>query len=169
MKRGEPHRPLPGDKAPSSLAFLLSQVGVYASQRFSEAIGELDIQPPLFRVLNVVDAAEGQSQHAIGEAIQAPASRMVAIVDELEERGLVTRRLQPGDRRVRALFLTAKGRKVLAEGRKIAARHERRLTRGMSERDREQLIALLRKLAVSQGLPSGVHPGLSNPEGHASS
>jgi DNA-binding MarR family transcriptional regulator len=163
MKRDEPHRPLAGDKAPSSLAFLLSQVGIFASQRFGEAIAELGIHPPMFRVLNVVDAAEGQSQHAIGEAIQAPASRMVAIVDELEERGLVTRRPHPGDRRVRALFLTAKGREVLAEGRRIAARHEERLTRGMTKRDREQLIALLRKLADSQGLASGVHPGLSKP------
>lgn len=164
MKQAEPDRPLPGDKAPSSLAFLLSQVGIHASQRFAEAIGELDINPPLFRVLNVVAAAEGQSQQAIGEAIQAPASRMVAIVDELEGRGLLTRRLDPGDRRVRALFLTAKGREALAEGRRIAARHEQSLARGLSERDRDQLIALLRKLADSQGLPGGVHPGLTKPE-----
>jgi DNA-binding MarR family transcriptional regulator len=165
---GEPHKPLPGDKAPSSLGFLLSQVGIYASQRFGEAIGEIGIHPPLFRVLNVVDVAEGQSQQAIGAAIQAPPSRMVAIVDELEERGLIERRPHPGDRRVRALYLTAKGRKVLDKGREIAANHEQRLTQGMSKRDSEQLIGLLRKLADSQGLQSGVHPGLSNPKGHAS-
>ena len=168
MEGAESHGSLPGDKAPSSLAFLLSQVGVYASQRFGEAIGEIDLSPPLFRVLNVVDAAEGRSQQAIGEAIQAPASRMVAIVDELEERGLLTRRLQPHDRRVRALFLTPKGREVLAEGRKIAARHEERLTRDMSDEEREQLISLLSKVVDSQGLPRSVHPGLSRPEGKAS-
>ena len=77
---------------PRHLGFLLSQVGIYASQRFAEAIGEAGIHPPLFRVLNVVDAAEGESQQAIGDAIQAPPSRMVAIVDELEERGLIERR-----------------------------------------------------------------------------
>src|SRR5689334_18038180 len=75
---------LVGDKAPSSLAFLLSQVGIYASRRFAERLAEIDLQPPLFRVLNVIDAAEGLSQQAIAAAIQAPASRMVAIVDELE-------------------------------------------------------------------------------------
>jgi DNA-binding MarR family transcriptional regulator len=161
-------RAIAGDKAPSSLGFLLSQVGLYAARRFAQRIAEIDLQPPLFRVLNVVDAAEGQSQQAIGEAIQAPASRMVAIVDELEERGLIERRPHPGDRRVRALYLTAKGRKVLDKGREIAASHEQRLTQGMSKRDSEQLIGLLRKLADSQGLQSGVHPGLSNPKGHAS-
>jgi DNA-binding MarR family transcriptional regulator len=158
---------LPGDKAQEHLGFLLSQVGIFASQRFSEAIAEAGIHPPLFRVLNVVDAAEGESQHAIGEAIEVPPSRMVAIIDELEERGLIERRPHPGDRRVRALFLTAKGRKVLDEGRKIAMTHERKLTDGLTKKESQELIALLRKLAESQGIGSGVHPGLSNPKGHS--
>jgi DNA-binding MarR family transcriptional regulator len=155
---------LDADKAPSSLGFLLSQVGIHASRRFAERIAALDLQPPLFRVLNVVDAAEGQSQQAIGEAIQAPASRMVAIVDELEQRGLVERRPYPSDRRVRALYLTAEGRKVLGKGREIAMEHEEDLTRGMSATDRERLIELLRKLVKNQGIGSGVHPGLSDPK-----
>lgn len=150
-----------GDKAPSTLAFLLSQVGIFASQRFAEQIAEIDLQPPLFRVLNMVDVAEGRSQQAIGEAIGAPASRMVAIVDELERRGLVERRPLPGDRRVRALHMTAKGRRLLARGREIAARHEDDLTRGLSEADRKRLLAVLQKLVEEQGIGAGVHPGLS--------
>ena len=156
---------LPGDRAPSTLAFLLSQVGIFAARRFAERIAEIDLHPPLFRVLNVVDAAEGQSQQAIAEAIQAPASRMVAIVDELEERGLVERRPHPGDRRIRALYLTAEGRKVLARGRKIAKEHEEDLVRGMGEADRERLVALLQTIVDRQELGHGVHPGLSEPAG----
>ena len=155
-------RRVAGDQAPSSIGFLLSQVGTYAARRFAERIGEVDLHPPLFRVLNVVDAAEGQSQQAIGEAIGAPASRMVAIVDELEQRGLVARRPLPGDRRVRALHLTAKGRRLLARGREIAGRHEEDLTRGLSEADRKRLLALLQSLVEEQGIGAGVHPGLSS-------
>jgi DNA-binding MarR family transcriptional regulator len=158
---------LPGDKAQEHLGFLLSQVGIFASQRFSEAIAEAGIHPPLFRVLNVVDAAEGESQHRIGEAIQVPPSRMVAIIDELEERGLIERRPHPGDRRVRALFLTPKGRRVLDEGRKIAMAHEQKLTEGLTKKESQELIALLKKLADSQGIGAGVHPGLSDPKGHS--
>jgi DNA-binding MarR family transcriptional regulator len=167
---GDPGRPLMssreigGDKAPSSLGFLLSQVGVYASRRFAQRIAALDLHPPLFRVLNVVDAAEGQSQQAIGEAIQAPASRMVAIVDELEQRGLVERRPHPSDRRIRALYLTGAGRRLLARGRKIAMEHEEELTRGLSSADRKRLIALLQKIVEGQGIGRGVHPGLSEPD-----
>ena len=153
-------RPIAGDRAPSTLAFLLSQVGIHAAKRFAERMEEIDLQPPLFRILNLVDAAEGRSQNAIGEAIQVPPSRMVALVDELERRGFVERRPDPFDRRIRALFLTVEGREALARGREIAKEHERELTRGMSAADRKQLVSLLRQLVDRQTIGEGVHPGL---------
>lgn len=154
-----------GDRAPSTLAFLLSQVGIHASRRFGERIAEVDLNPPLFRVLNLVDASEGCSQQAIGQAIEVPASRMVALVDELEQRGLVERRPDPEDRRVRALYLTRKGRQTLARGRKIAKEHEEEMTRGLGEKDRKRLLDLLQKMVDEQALGRGVHPGLSGASG----
>jgi DNA-binding MarR family transcriptional regulator len=151
--------PIDGDKAPSTLAFLLSQVGIYASGRFAERIAEIGLHPPEFRVLNIVDAGEGESQQAIAEAIGAPPSRMVAIVDGLEQRGLVERRPHATDRRVHVLHLTAKGRKLLARGRKVAIEHERELTRGMSEAERKRLVALLQKIVAEQQIGHGIHPG----------
>ncbi len=156
---------IPGDMAPSTLAFLLSQVGLHAARQFAERIAEVDLQPPLFRVLNLVDAAEGRSQQAIGEAIEVPASRMVALVDELEQRGLVERRPHPTDRRVRALYLTSKGRKALARGREIAKEHEKELTRGMAAADRKRLTELLQNIVDEQTIGRGIHPGLSGKPG----
>lgn len=150
-----------GDRAPSTLAFLLSQVGIHASRRFAERIATVDLNPPLFRVLNLVDAAEGQSQQAIGAAIEVPPSRMVALVDELEQKGLVERRPNASDRRVRALYLTQKGRRALARGRRIAKEHEEALTHGLSAADRKRLVDLLQKMVDEQALGKGVHPGLS--------
>lgn len=150
-----------GDRAPSTLAFLLSQVGIHASRRFAERIAAVDLNPPLFRVLNLVDAAEGQSQQAIGGAIDVPPSRMVALVDELERKGLVERRPNPCDRRVRALYLTQKGRRALARGRKIAKEHEEALTHGLSAADHQRLVDLLQKMVDEQAIGKGVHPGLS--------
>lgn len=153
--------PVSGDRAPSTLAFLLSQVGIHASQRFAERIAEVDLNPPLFRILNLIDAAEGRSQQAIGEAIQVPPSRMVALVDELELRGLVERRPNPDDRRIRALYLTRRGRGALTRGREIAKAHEAEITRGMSDADRARLTRLLQKMVDDQAIGKGVHPGLS--------
>jgi DNA-binding MarR family transcriptional regulator len=157
-------QPPDADRAPASIAFLLSQVGILASQRFAQRIAEAGLHPPQFRVMNMVDAAEGCSQQAIAEAIGAPPSRMVAIVDELEEEGLVERRPHPGDRRVHALHLTEAGRTALTQGRKIAAEHEEELMKGFSSADRKRFAAFLRKVVDEQGIGSGVHPGLSRPE-----
>lgn len=151
---------LNGDRAPSTLAFLLSQVGIHASKRFAERIAEADLNPPLFRVLNLIAAAEGRSQQAIAAAIEIPPSRMVALVDEAEQRGLVERRPEPKDRRVRALFLTAEGKRCLARGREIATQHEEELTKGMKATDRKRLIDLLQKIVDEQAIGKGVHPGL---------
>jgi len=153
--------PIDGDKAPQTLAFLLSQVGIHASRRFAERISAVDLNPPLFRVLNLVAAAEGRSQQAIAAAIEIPPSRMVALVDELEQRALVERRPEPDDRRIRALFLTAKGKRCLQRGRKIAAQHEEELTAGMTPTDRKLLLALLQRIVDEQALGRGVHPGLA--------
>jgi DNA-binding MarR family transcriptional regulator len=157
-------RPLPADKAASSIGFLLSQVGIYAARQFAERLSALDLHPPLFRVMNVVDAYEGHSQQAIGEAIQAPASRMVSIVDELERRSLIERRPDPGDRRIRALYLTADGRKLLTRARRIAHEHEDEIMRGINASDRKRLIELLQKVVWHQDIGPGVHPGLSEPD-----
>ncbi|MBS1887979.1 MAG: winged helix-turn-helix transcriptional regulator [Actinobacteria bacterium] len=150
------------DQAPRNLAFLLSQVGIHASRRFAERLAEVDLQPPHFRVLNLVDAAEGRSQQEIAAAVQAPPSRMVAFVDELERRGLVERRADPRDRRVRALYLTAAGREALAQGREVARRHQEELTQGMSEAEQQQLTDLLRKVVDEQKIGAGVHPGFGS-------
>jgi DNA-binding MarR family transcriptional regulator len=154
-------KPIEGDRAPQTLAFLLSQVGIHASRRFAERIGAVDLNPPLFRVLNLVAAAEGRSQQAIAAAIEIPPSRMVALVDELEQRGLVERRPDPEDRRVRALFLTAEGKRCLRRGRQIAKQHEEEMTRGMSATDRKRLVDLLQTVVNQQAIGKGVHPGLS--------
>jgi DNA-binding MarR family transcriptional regulator len=151
--------------APVTLAFLLSQVGVYSARRFAQRIAAVDLEPPLFRILNVVDLIEGSAQQSIGEAIEVPPSRMVALVDELERRGLIERRPDPSDRRIRALYLTRKGRRLLSRARQVAAEHEEELTRGMSTTDRARLTELLQGIVERQELGPGVHPGLSDPGG----
>ncbi|HEY2714803.1 MAG TPA: MarR family transcriptional regulator [Solirubrobacterales bacterium] len=152
---------LEGDKAPENLAFLLSQAGIHASARFAARLAEIDLQPPLFRVLNLVDAAEGRSQQEIAKAVAAPPSRMVAFVDELEKRGLVERRADPRDRRIRALYLTPAGREALERGREVAHQHGEELARGLTEAEHAELVALLRKVVEAQ-LGAGVHPGFSH-------
>jgi DNA-binding MarR family transcriptional regulator len=162
---GEEHKelriepPQPG-RPPRSVGFLISQLGFFSSRGFMEALAPAGIDPREFLLMRFVDAAQGQSQQALSERLSVPASRMVALVDRLEDEGLIERRPDPGDRRVRGLHLTRKGRGVLEKAGKIAIDYETRLCAGINREEREQLIDLLQKLQVSQTELGGVHPGL---------
>ena len=148
------------DQAPRSVGFLISQLGFFSSKGFMEALEPVVIGPREFLLMRFVEAAHGQSQQALAERVGVPASRMVALVDHLEEAGLVERRPDPQDRRVRGLYLTRKGRGVLERAAKIAIDYETRLCAGINREEREQLIDLLQKLQASQTHLRGVHPGL---------
>ena len=149
------------ERAPRSVGFLISQLGFFSSKRFMDALEPLGIGPRDFSLMRFVDASDGQSQHALAERLGIPPSRMVALVDGLEEMGLVERRPDPDDRRVRGLFLTRKGRTVLEKAGKIAIDYETQLCAGINREERDQLIDLLRRLQVTQTDLGGVHPGMS--------
>lgn len=150
------------DEAPRSVGFLISQLGFFSSKGFMGALEPIGIGPREFLLMRFVAASEGQSQQALAERLGVPPSRMVAMVDHLEEAGLVERRADPEDRRVRGLHLTRKGRGVLDKASKIAIDYETRLCAGINREEREQLIDLLQKLQESQTHLRGVHPGLGN-------
>jgi len=155
--RIEPPAP---DTAPRSVGFLISQLGFFSSKGFMDALEPVGIDPREFLLLRFVAADEGSSQQALSERLDIPASRMVALVDHLEEAGLVERRADPEDRRVRGLHLTRKGRGTLERAGKIAIDYETRLCAGINREERELLIDLLQKLQVTQTALRGVHPGL---------
>jgi DNA-binding MarR family transcriptional regulator len=148
------------DRAPRSVGFLISQLGFFSSRRFTQALEPLGIGPRDFLLMRFVAASDGQSQQTLAEQLGVPASRMVALVDHLEEMGLVERRPDPEDRRVRRLFITRKGRSVLEKAGKIAIDYETQLCAGINREEREQLIDLLRRLQVTQTDLGGVHPGI---------
>jgi DNA-binding MarR family transcriptional regulator len=148
------------DRAPRSVGFLISQLGFFSSRRFTQALEPLGIGPRDFLLMRFVDASDGQSQHALAERLAIPPSRMVALVDHLEEHGLLERRPDPEDRRVRRLFLTRAGRSVLEKAGKIAIDYETQLCAGINREEREQLIELLQRLQVTQTDLRGVHPGM---------
>jgi len=148
------------EQAPRSVGFLISQLGFFSSRGFMEALAPVGIDPREFLLMRFVATDEGQSQQALAERLGIPASRMVALVDHLEANGLVERRPDPEDRRVRGLHLTRKGRGALERAGKVAIDYETRLCAGINREERELLIDLLQKLQVTQTELGGVHPGL---------
>src|SRR5213080_4875739 len=101
-------------------AFLLSTLGFTVSRRFHAMLGPLKLEPGEFALLRAVAANEGEPQNALAERLHISPSWMVAIVDELEMRGLLERRPHARDRRVRNLHLTAAGKKLLRQAERQA-------------------------------------------------
>jgi DNA-binding MarR family transcriptional regulator len=140
--------------------FLLVQLGTHAHRRFAERLAGLDLHPRHFGMLSHLAAAEGQSQQALSKALGIHRSAVVALVDDLEQRGLAERRRDPADRRAYTLYLTPAGRELLAELERAADEREAELLTALNASERSQLISLLQRVAESQGLTAGVHPNL---------
>jgi DNA-binding MarR family transcriptional regulator len=111
-------------------------------------------------MLSHLAAAEGRSQQALSIALGIHRSAVVALVDDLEDRGLAERRRDPADRRAYTLYLTPPGRELLAELERTADEEEAELLGALEATERSQLISLLQRVADSQGLTAGVHPNL---------
>jgi DNA-binding MarR family transcriptional regulator len=156
--RQAPNRSASAGGLAGSATYLLSKVGFEASQRFRSLLEPLGLEPRQFALLRHVSTSEGQTQQALGDALGIPKSRMVALVDDLEERGLVERRLRPDDRRARALHVTPEGARCLSEAMEVAIAHEGFVRERLSPAEHRQLVALLQRLSAAEDLE--VHPGL---------
>ena len=156
----KPEMSVDPDRPPRSVGFLVSQLGFVSARGFAEALRPLGIDARQWTLLRYVSQDEGQSQQALAERLGLPASAMVALVDGMEQAGVIERRAGPSDRRVRALYMTAKGKRTLKRAGDTAIADEGELCAGLSAKEREQLIDLLQKLQVDVGSRRGVHPGM---------
>ena len=141
------------------LAFLVAQVGGLAAMRFAERVEAVGLTPPQAGLLRVVAAEPGRTQQAVSGQLGLLPSRLVALVDELEGRGLIERRRDPRDRRNSALYVTDAGKALLQDVGRAAQAHGEEFLAPLTKADRATLSDLLGRLAAHHGLSSDVHPG----------
>jgi DNA-binding MarR family transcriptional regulator len=149
---------------PSGVALLLAQLGTHASTRFATRLAELDLTPPQVGVLRVVGQQPGLSQQAVAERLGAAPSRVVKLVDELAARGLVERRRSAVDRRIYELSIPESAGERVTAVRRAVGQHDAAMVAGLSQDEVQTLIALLRKVAESQGLDPGAGPRHGEPQ-----
>jgi DNA-binding MarR family transcriptional regulator len=140
-------------------AFLLAQLGAHAASQFAERLGILDLAPPDAGILRLLRIAAGLSQQELAARLRIHPSRLVAILDNLEKRGFVERRANPNDRRLYSLHLTKDGGEILEKIGKVAREHQDALLSSITTEERDELTALLLRIADQQGLVRGIHPG----------
>ncbi|HEY2299352.1 MAG TPA: MarR family winged helix-turn-helix transcriptional regulator [Jatrophihabitans sp.] len=149
----------PPQGPPASAAFLLTQVGTRAAQRFAERIGEHGLTPPQAGILGLLRSNPGISQQRLAEVLGMLPSRVVAFIDDLEAAGLVERTRDGADRRRNSLDLTAAGAAALRTIATAASAHDDETCRALDTSERAVLTELLTRIAADQGLTPGVHPG----------
>jgi MarR family transcriptional regulator, organic hydroperoxide resistance regulator len=80
--------------------------------RFVRISAELDLSPGDVRTLLTLDDEEGRPMGELARLWRCDASYVTAMVDRLEQRGLVERRSARPDRRVKQATLTADGTRM---------------------------------------------------------
>jgi DNA-binding MarR family transcriptional regulator len=155
----------------ASPAFLLAQVGAHAAAKFAERLGPLGLTPAHVGSLRIIAASGGASQQEVAGRLGMFPSRFVALVDELEDRGLVRRLENPRDRRVYLLEVTPQAKEVLQAVGRVAREHQDALLAALNAEERDILASLLLRVADQQGLRPGVHPGFARlrPDGRRAS
>src|SRR6266496_5663860 len=141
-------RPGPPKELLSSDAFLLKRLGFAIKERTMEAFEEIGLSPYHHAVLALLEEDPRETQAMIADALGYDRSHLVGLLDELEERGLIERRRDPGDRRRHLVTLTPEGKRALARLRAIVKRFEDDFFAPLDAAQRETLNALLLELAA---------------------
>ncbi|HLZ97543.1 MAG TPA: MarR family winged helix-turn-helix transcriptional regulator [Steroidobacteraceae bacterium] len=146
-------------KPRSGAAFLLAQIGAHAARLFAERIAGLGLTPAHAGIFRILSATPGMTQKELAAALGALPNRIVGLVDELQDKGLIERRVQAQDRRRHALQITEAGRKMNDALGAAARNHQAALLEALTEEERAQLASLLQRVADQQSLIPRVHPG----------
>ena len=146
----------------SPVAFLLSQIGARSAQVFAGLLAPLQLTPPDVGILGMLSRSPGISQQELARRLNIYSSRLVAVIDALEERSLVSREPNAADRRIYCLHLSDAGKEALRAIGQLSQAHNEAMCAGLNHAERAQLSALLQKIADHQQLVPGIHPGYRN-------
>jgi len=133
-----------------SPGFLLARLGVGLKMRMMDQFEQAGFSAYHYAILALLEEGARTAQSAIADALQYDPSQLVALLDGLEERGLVERRRDPDDRRRHLVSLTPAGRKQLAEFRKVVRRLEDEYLGALDDEERALLHDLLLRIAVQR-------------------
>jgi MarR family transcriptional regulator, organic hydroperoxide resistance regulator len=125
---------------------LFFEIGMAQRVRVGTAFGELGLTFAQAHALRLLEPGRPLPMSALAELLVCDASNVTGIADRLEARELIERRSLGGDRRVRALALTAKGAEVRARVLEIMSEPPAAIA-ALSTEDQRMLRDILRRAA----------------------
>ncbi len=131
---------------PKHIGFHLRLAQLTVFKRFDSRLGEINVSPAIFSVLEVLHKNEGITQSKLASVIKLERSSVVPLLDKLGRRGLVERKPSTTDRRYNELHLTDLGQELLIEARRRAEVCDKDVCEVFSVAERTQLLELLQRL-----------------------
>ncbi|MDH4439289.1 MAG: MarR family winged helix-turn-helix transcriptional regulator [Rhizobium sp.] len=138
--------PLRTGRLDDILGFHLRMANVAIYQDYTAAMGNLGLTQKQFAVLELVAANPKVSQIDIANQLSMDRATMMALVNRLEARNLISRQPSSIDRRRQELILTGDGAAMLTQAREIQTQHEARFTTRFSPQELQDFIAGLKRI-----------------------
>src|SRR5690349_14615284 len=115
------------------LGYLLKHAQLRLNELTGKALEPYDIDGRQLAVLLAIDDRVPQSQQEIARRLDVDRTSMVALVDELERKGLAERQSVTGDRRKNVVALTAAGKDTVRKATRASNAAEREFLTKLTE------------------------------------
>ncbi|MFF4694276.1 MarR family winged helix-turn-helix transcriptional regulator [Streptomyces chattanoogensis] len=129
-------------------SWLLGRAAARGHRLVADALAAEGMRMMHHAVLSAVAELGPVSQAELGRTLGIDPKDIVAIVNDLQKDGLVTRTPDPKDRRKNAIEISSAGEHRLRRTEKLGDEANERLTADLTPAEREQLIALLTRIAL---------------------
>lgn len=134
------------DELPDLMGFHLRLAHVAMYRDFATALSDLDLTQKQCATLTLIGANPAVSQVDLASTLGTDRATMMAMVDRLEQRGLLLRRRSVGDRRRQELNLTPEGEVMLERAKRAIAQHEGHFTQRFSADELKCFMNALRRI-----------------------
>jgi DNA-binding MarR family transcriptional regulator len=118
-------------------AFLIHDVSRLRRVMFDRIVRNLGTSRSQWWVLAFLSRDDGSPQTNLADELDVGKVALGGLIDRLEEAGMVERRPDRIDRRVKRVFLTREGRKLVSQNKQLDKRVNETTLQGVSESDFE--------------------------------
>jgi DNA-binding MarR family transcriptional regulator len=127
-------------------AFLIHDVSRLRRVMFDRIVRGLGTSRSQWWVLAFLSRDDGSPQTNLADELDVGKVALGGLIDRLEEAGMVQRRPDPIDRRVKRVFLTKEGRKLVSQNKELDKSVNETTLQGVSEADFEITMRTLDKM-----------------------
>lgn len=129
------------------VGFHLRRAQSVVFEKFMHSMKAQKVSPGQFGVLILIHENPGLNQTGLAGALGIERSTMVAVINVLEERGLVVRQQSAADKRAYRLSLSKAGNDLLGVLKTRVDTHEAQVTAALNSSEKQMLLDLLKKIS----------------------